>query len=63
MEHRSEHRAIRIRRTVLDYLRGTRAVGSPEEEADKASGRIIGKLQKERESAREEIRRKRRSAG
>lgn len=62
MKNRIENRAVRARRTVLDYFRGSGAVGSPEEEAEKASERIIRKLHRERESAREEIRRKQQPA-
>ena len=52
MKNRAEQRAFNKRQAVLDFVRGSISVGSPEEEADKASARIIDELQKEREEAR-----------
>jgi hypothetical protein len=60
MDNRAEHQSVRDKSTLRDYLRGLPRVGTPEEEADKASERIIGDLKKGRQNARAlSLRRKR----
>jgi hypothetical protein len=52
MDNRAQRQTVRDKSSLLDYLRGIPRIGTPEEEADKASERIIGDLKKERQTAR-----------